>query len=175
MGDIPVPKLKTVPKEVALADVCPKPDWNYLYWQGYSNKKYQDILSGKNLLELSWLGEKTFLELQVRSYYNGENLALVLVDWSQREPEPWGELSVNLGNSIEKDCAFVDVNDLGSEMLPWIEKNRLGVPTGRTEQSGFVAYPEYRFNPERLKELDDRGYAEYSAQYNCQKSKGKER
>ena len=26
MGDIPVPKLKTVPKEIALAEKCPKPD-----------------------------------------------------------------------------------------------------------------------------------------------------
>ena len=24
-----------------------------------------------------------------------------------------------------------------------------------------MAYPEYRFNPERLKELDDKGYVEY--------------
>ena len=41
------------------------------------------------------------------------------------------------------------------------EKNGLGSPTGRNEQSGFVVYPEYRFHPERLKELDDKGYAEY--------------
>ena len=112
-------------------------------------------------MELPWSGEKASLELQVRSYYNGGNLALLLVDWSQGEPEPWGDLSVNLGKSIEKNCAFIDVNNLGSDILPWIEKNGLGSPTGRTEQSGFVAYPEYRFNPERLKELDDKGYAEY--------------
>ena len=65
MGDIPVPELKTVPKEIALAEKCPKPDWNYLRWEGYSDKKYQDILSGKALLEMSWMGEKTSLELQV--------------------------------------------------------------------------------------------------------------
>lgn len=61
MGDIPVPKLKTVPKEIALAEKCPKPDWNYLRWEGYSDKKYQDILSGKALLEMSWMGEKNIL------------------------------------------------------------------------------------------------------------------
>ena len=100
MGDIPVPKLKTVPKEIALAEKCPKPDWNYLRWEGYSDKKYQDILSGKALLEMSWMGEKTSLELQVRSYYSGGNLALLLVDWSQGDPQPWGDLSVNLGKSM---------------------------------------------------------------------------
>lgn len=169
MGDIPVPQLKTVSKELALAEECPRPDWNYLRWEGYSDKKYRDILSGKALLELPWQGKKVSLELQVRSYYNGGSLALLLADWSQGEPEPWGDLSVNLGNAVTKNCAFIDVNNLGSDILSWIEKNGLGSPTGRTEQSGFVAYPEYRFNPERLKELDDRGYAEYENLLNQQR------
>ena len=106
MGDIPVPKLKTVPKEIALAEKCPKPDWNYLRWEGYSDKKYQDILSGKALLEMSWMGEKTSFELQVRSYYSGGNLALLLVDWSQGDPQPWGDLSVNLGKIHCKGLCF---------------------------------------------------------------------
>lgn len=169
MGDIPVPQLKTVSKELALAEECPRPDWNYLRWDGYSDKKYRDILSGKALLELPWQGEKVSLELQVRSYYNGGSLALLLADWSQGEPEPWGDLTVNLGCSVGKECAFIDTNDLGEEILPWIEKNGLGEPTGRTERSGFAVYPEYRFHPERLKELDDNGYAEYTNLLNQQK------
>lgn len=88
-------------------------------------------------------------------------LALKLVDWSQEDPEPWGDLSVNLGIPVEKDCAFIDTNNLGEEILPWIEKTGLGSPTGRTERSGFVVYPEYHFNPGRLKELDDFGYELY--------------
>ena len=88
-------------------------------------------------------------------------MALLLVDWSQGDPQPWGDLSVNLGKSIAKDCAFIDVNNFGNDILSWIEKNGLGSPTGRNEQSGFVVYPEYHFHPERLKELDDKGYAEY--------------
>lgn len=161
MGDIYAPKLKTVSKEVALSEKCPRPDWNYLRWDGYSDKKYQDILSGKALIKLLWHGEMAFLDLQVRSYYNGGRLALKLIDWSQEDPEPWGDLSVNLGIHVEKDCAFIDTNNLGEEILPWIEKNGLGSPTGRTERSGFVIYPEYHFDPERLKELDDYGYEQY--------------
>ena len=101
------------------------------------------------------------LELQVRSYYNGGKLALLLADWNRGKPEPWGDLTVNLGKAVEKDCAFLDVNHLGEEIRTWVEKNRLGTPTGRMERSGFVVYPEYRFDPERLKELDDKGYVEY--------------
>ena len=148
MGDIPVPELKTVPKEIALAEKCPKPDWNYLRWEGYSDKKYQDILSGKALLEMSWMGEKTSLELQVRSYYSGGNLALLLVDWSQGDPQPWGDLSVNLGKSIAKDCAFIDVNNFGNDILSWIEKNGLGSPTGRNEQSSKSCAPYGFCSPE---------------------------
>ena len=35
------------------------------------------------------------------------------------------------------------------------------IPTGRTMQSGFCTYPEYRFRANRLQELDPEGYAGY--------------
>ena len=90
MDRAPIPPLKTVSKEIALAEKCPLPDWNYLRWNGYSDEKYQALRSGKGLLELSWQGETVSLELQVRSYYSGGNLALLLVDWSSGEVEKNG-------------------------------------------------------------------------------------
>lgn len=36
MGIAPVPPLKTVPKSVAASEECPRPDWNYLRWEGCS-------------------------------------------------------------------------------------------------------------------------------------------
>lgn len=162
MGELPVPELKTVPRELALAAECPRPDWNYLRWDGCSDKKYQSILSGEGLLELFWFDENVSLEVQVRSYYNAGKLALLLVDWTGGEPEEWGALTTHLGLPVQKDCAFVDVNNLGDGILPWIEKNGLGKPTGRKERSGFVEYPEYHFDPKKLQELDALGYQEYS-------------
>ena len=53
LGVIPAPPLETVPKEVALAAECPKPDWNYLRWDGYSDEKYRGIINGSALLKLS--------------------------------------------------------------------------------------------------------------------------
>ena len=35
------------------------------------------------------------------------------------------------------------------------------IPTGRTMQSGFCTYPEYRFRANRLQDLDPEGYAGY--------------
>lgn len=165
MGELPVPPLETVSRELALAENCPTPDWNYLRWDGYSDKKYQGIQSGEALLDFDLSGMKATLEVQVRSYYNNGDLAVLLADWSDGAPEPWEDLTVNLGCSVEKDCAFVDVNHLGEGVLDWIVKNALGQPTGRTQRSGFVTYPECRFNAKRLQELDDNGYLEYSSRY----------
>lgn len=130
MGIIPPPQLEKVPREQALAEACPAPDWNYLRWEGYSDRKYQAIGSGEGLLELEWDGKKVPLELQVRAYYCGGALALMLADWTSGEPEPWADLTVNLGEPDKKDCAFVDVNKLRQDILPWIEQNGLGRPTG---------------------------------------------
>lgn len=154
-------ELETVPKEVAQSIPCPQPDWNYLRWDGYSDEKYQAIQSGEGLLKLPWNGKTFLLDCQVRSYYNNGNLALLLQDWTNGEPEPWGDLTVNLGFYLDQDCAFVDVNHLGQEILPWLEREGLAKPTGRIQQSGFVSYPEYRFNGEKLAELDSEGYQTY--------------
>ena len=67
MGEVPVPELRSVPQEVAMAAECPRPDWNYLRWDGCSDQKYQKLLTGEALMELTWNGEKVLLELQVRS------------------------------------------------------------------------------------------------------------
>ena len=62
-------ELETVPKEVAQSAPCPIPDWNYLRWDGYSDKKYQAIQSGDGLLKLPRDGKTISLDCQVRSYY----------------------------------------------------------------------------------------------------------
>ena len=50
MEIIPPPQLEIVSREQALAEACPAPDWNYLRWDGYSDRKYQAIRSGEGLL-----------------------------------------------------------------------------------------------------------------------------
>lgn len=39
MGDLPAPPLQTVPKETALAESCPAPDWNYLQQRGQARER----------------------------------------------------------------------------------------------------------------------------------------
>ncbi|XOQ45090.1 MAG: DUF4332 domain-containing protein [Clostridium sp.] len=164
-GEAEAPKLKTVSKGIAEAEPCPKPDWNYLHWDGYSDEKYQSILNRTALLDLSWRGEKLSLEIQVRYYYTNGNLAVLFVNWSRDTPGMLESLTVNSRCHTKKDCSFINVGFWGKEILPWIEKNSLGHPTGRIERYGFVTYPEYHFNMEKLRELDEQGYQMYAQQY----------
>lgn len=115
-------------------------------------------------LELNKYGKKLKISVQVACYLNG-NLAISLISWGEDGPEPWNRLTVNLNSIREKNCAFVDTNNNGQEILAWIIRNGLGVPTGRTARSGFCVYPEYRFKEEILRELDLSGYEEYSRNY----------
>lgn len=90
--------------------------------------------------------------------YNKAKAEKEWLRWKEVEEKKLRELGVD-EETIQRLHTYdwAQFNDI----LSWIEKNGLGSPTGRNEQSGFVVYPEYRFHPERLKELDDKGYAEY--------------
>ena len=105
-------------------------------------------------------GEVHPIQLSVAAYLNG-NLAITMTDWSSGEPEPWNVLTVNLGDSMDKHCAYIDTNNNGEDILAWIVRHGLAVPTGRVGFSGFCCYPEYRFRSSRLKEIDPDGYARY--------------
>lgn len=70
-------------------------------------------------------------------------------------------LTVNLDSVRPQNCAFIDTNNNGEEILAWIIRHGLAVPTGTYARSGYCQYPEYRFRPERLLEIDPEGYSAY--------------
>lgn len=165
-----VPNLKTVPQETAEAETCPMPDWNFLRWTGYSDEKYKSILDGSGLFDWELYGKTYRVELRVKSYVDHCNLAIELIDWTEEDPEPWGILTVNLDGKRDKDCAFIDINNL-QQAISWLEKNELAVPTGRIMQSGYVFYPEYHFHRDKLMEIDPEGYEGYSQRFDTMRAK----
>lgn len=100
------------------------------------------------------------ISLKVTSYMDG-SLAIAMICWEKGWPEPWNTLTVNLGGLQYRDCAYIDTNNNGEEILEWIQSNGLAYPTGNYAGSGYCIYPEYRFCPETLMELDADGYTEY--------------
>ena len=115
-------------------------------------------------LKLEKYGRVIQITLQIRSYQNG-NLAIQLLDWDAGYPELWNTLTVNLSRRCEKDCAFIDTNNNGDNILPWLIPHGLGVPTGVLARSGYCVYPEFRFRDSALKEADPEGYDTYLLQY----------
>lgn len=110
--------------------------------------------------ELEKYGKVYPISLEVNSYVGG-NLAIQMYSWEDGYPEPWDLLTVNLGGIREKDCAFIDINHNGQEILAWVTRYGLAVPTGRSGRSGFCSYPEYRFKETALREIDPDGYEDY--------------
>ena len=110
-------------------------------------------------------GQQYKIRLTVRVYPGG-NLAIAMeaMDRPDGYWEPWSVLTVNLGTLRAKDCAYIDTNNNDDAILDWIADNNLAYPTGATGHSGYCHYPEYRFNPELLQQIDPLGYAAYIQQ-----------
>lgn len=100
------------------------------------------------------------IALKVTSYLDG-NLAIDMEAWDEGYAEPWSNLTVNLDGVRGKDCAFIDTNHNGDDIIIWIIRHGLAIHTGVRQRSGFCEYQEYRFRADRLQELDPEGYADY--------------
>lgn len=93
--------------------------------------------------------------------YQGGNLAIQMLVELDGRVEPWNTLTINLHGLREHNCAFIDIDNNGEDILTWIVRHSFAVPTGRKRCSGHCEYPEYRFKEKSLLEMDKKGYEEY--------------
>ena len=66
--------------------------------------------------------------------------------------EPYCNLTVNLDMQLGKGLAFIDVNNADKRLLRFLEKQGFITPTGVTMPSGYVVYPLYRLNLDKIGE-----------------------
>ena len=97
------------------------------------------------MLKLERFGTHAII-LHVDNYANNGNLAVQMLKVTESFYEPWSTLTVNLGKKCEPDCAFIDVNNNGDEIVDWLIENKLGVFTNEIEISGFCIYPKFKFD-----------------------------
>lgn len=102
-----------------------------------------------NVLDLQTLYGTERITLSVTSYTDNGNLAIVA---ETEDGEPWGALTINLGSTLPNDCAYLNVNS-NPFVTDFIIRNEIGKDTGKVEKSGFVTYPLFKFNMNRLEEL----------------------
>ena len=99
---------------------------------------------------LNKYGKEHPITFKLNSYLQNGNLYVGLVTHEAGYPEPWSDLTVNLSVKCEENCAFIDTNNNGDEIIEWLLNNNLGLLTGRVKRSGFCLYPEFIFFPDEL-------------------------
>ena len=97
-------------------------------------------------------GKTHEISFEVSEYIDCCNLYIGMIAHEDGFPEPWSDLTVNLGIPCPKNCAFIDTNNNGEDIISWLQNNHLGYLTGRRGQSGHCIYPEFCFDTEKLKE-----------------------
>jgi len=87
------------------------------------------------------------IRLSKASYAHNGNLA-VHAEYYDKEFNAWlpyGNVTVNLGNKLPAQYAYVDENNfLG--VLDWLVSNGIAEFTGKYGYSGFCQYPLVKFN-----------------------------
>lgn len=102
-------------------------------------------------LNLTKYGKTHPMTFEIDRYADNGNLYVGLITHEEGYPEPWQNLTVNLGVKCKENCAFIDTNNNGNEILHWLIENGLGDVTDNLKSSGFWIYPEFEFNMEELK------------------------
>lgn len=99
---------------------------------------------------------KTFLRYKdvwvhpMISWYEGRigsPVAVLLFTKSRNGLEYYGDVTVNLPDCKRSraGCQFINTNNMGEDILDWLEENGFGKRTGYFAQSGFFIYPEFDF------------------------------
>ena len=102
------------------------------------------------MINLRKYGSNHPMTFQLANYVDNGNLYVGLITHEEGWAEPWQNLTVNLSVKCADDCAFIDTNNNGDEIITWLISNKLGKPTGRIKASGWCTYPEFKFNLDEL-------------------------
>lgn len=102
------------------------------------------------MLTLNRWGKDHQMTFDLDNYLRNGNLYVGLISHDEGYPEPWSDLTVNLGTKCEANRAFIDVNNNGMDIMNWLVDNKLGRITAREKVSGFCVYPEFEFDMDVL-------------------------
>lgn len=102
------------------------------------------------MLKLKAWDSEHDIALSVEHYEISGNLAIQMWSFDEGYPEPWSMLTVNLDRKCEPNCAFIDTNNNGVEIIDWLEANHLGYDTGIIHSSGYCTYPMFKFNMDEV-------------------------
>lgn len=108
-------------------------------------------------------GDEVEVIPKLNMYRDNDNLYIGL-DSFDEDLEGWDsycDLTVNLFELPYLESA-VDITYSGEEKIKFLTENGFGEPTGQTIASGFCVFPVFRFNEDKLKEIDPVLFAQYA-------------
>lgn len=108
-------------------------------------------------LKLNRFGQSLKLELVPTYYLINRTLSIQLMD----KEGYYGDLTRCLDDAPGKNCAYIDVNNMGPDIIQRLEESGFGKLTGRSCLSGYVTYPEFAFDADILKESTNENYQKY--------------
>lgn len=114
-------------------------------------------------LQFHWKYRKNPIKLaiEVQSYQMNGNLYIGLWWKNSGQFESFTDLTVNLGNKLKPNEAYVKTFGENEGLLDFILKNQLGTLLPEKGYSGFNEYFKIAFDMERLKEFDPDGVKNY--------------
>lgn len=105
-------------------------------------------------------GNTQNVTLEVNAYVDNNSLYVGLTAMPYGVPEYYGDMTVNLLESVPPYCAFVDTNNM-PELEDFLVKNGIAEFTGLMQKSGYCSYPLYLFDVEKMRKLCPDGMAAY--------------
>lgn len=87
----------------------------------------------------------------IKSRYVDGSLAII----SCYQDDLYATITVCIdGEMLDVDCAYVDTDEL-RDIEDFLVSNKIAEPTGRTYDSDYCTYPEYRFNKKFLSDIEE--------------------
>lgn len=105
--------------------------------------------------KLKFYGTSYNIVLGKANYVDNGTVAVLMYTCTPKGKikEDFGDLTRNIGDSFvwaDKESQFVDTNNLGNEIVKWLEENHIAENTGIIGYSGFCSYPLMKFTKDAL-------------------------
>lgn len=115
----------------------------------------------KKIFDYKTEGKTIPMELNLSYYMHNRTLAVSLYEKGGNRDEEYWMLTCCLDDAPGRNRAFLDVNNMGEQIVDDLEAAGFGKRTGRTARSGYVTYPEFEFDAEVLKAYMNVEYGQY--------------
>lgn len=114
-------------------------------------------------------GDENPVSLKLNMYRDNGNLFVGLEEYDE-DLEDWDSYCNVTKNIVELPYleSAINMDYGGQEKIKFLTDNGFGVLTDKTVREGGVVYPVFRFDMDKLKEIDPEFFVKYAKEHGCQ-------